>query len=220
MNDPADASNGSNASNPRTLTLQQYVSDILTLETHIEEAIDGQLRLADLQEHPGAVAALSRFHALVKNQREAVRMHLNRLGGPPGGGLVSTGQAMVKNAVTSAAGMAAGAINTVRTQAVSKALRDDYTAFNHAGVSYAMLLTTAQLLGDAETVELAAWHLQGYEGAIEEIAGLMPEVVAWELRKDGLLVEDKDVGAAAQRLGEIWRRPTREGQEASAMAAG
>jgi hypothetical protein len=202
-------------SDQRTLTLQQYVADVLALETHIEEALDGQLRLAELQDHPAALAALRRFHDLVKRQRESVRTHLNRLGGPPGGGLMGVSQAMVKNAVTTAAGMAAGAINTVRTQAVSKALRDDYTAFNHATVSYAMLLTTAQLLHDQQTLDLAAQHLQAYEGTLEEIAGVMPEVVAWELRKDGLLLEDKDVGAAAQLLGRTWRTGSHEERDSS-----
>ncbi len=207
-------------SDQRTLTLQQYVADVLALETHIEEALDGQLRLAELQDHPAALAALRRFHDLVKRQREAARTHLNRLGGPPGGGLMGVGQAMVKNAVTTAAGMAAGAINTVRTQAVSKALRDDYTAFNHATVSYAMLLTTAQLLHDQQTLDLATQHLQAYEGALEEIAGVMPEVVAWELRKDGLLLEDKDVGAAAQLLGRTWRTGGHEERDNSATVGG
>ena len=204
------------ASDQRTLTLQQYVADVLALETHIEEALDGQLRLAELQDHPASLAALQRFHDLVKQRRETVRTHLNRLGGPPGGGLMGVGQAMVKNAVTTAAGMAAGAINTVRTQAVSKALRDDYTAFNHATVSYAMLLTTAQLLHERQTLDLATQHLQAYESALEEIAGVMPEVVAWELRKDGLLLEDNDVGAAAQLLGRTWRTGGHEERDSSA----
>ena len=204
------------ASDQRTLTLQQYVADVLALETHIEEALDGQLRLAELQDHPASLAALQRFHDLVKQRRETVRTHLNHLGGPPGGGLMGVGQAMVKNAVTTAAGMAAGAINTVRTQAVSKALRDDYTAFNHATVSYAMLLTTAQLLHERQTLDLATQHLQAYESALEEIAGVMPEVVAWELRKDGLLLEDNDVGAAAQLLGRTWRTGGHEERDSSA----
>ncbi len=197
--------NGSQAMNqdPDVITLQQYVSDMLALETHIEEAIDGQM--AVLREHPGASAAMDRFHSMVRMQREAMRMHLTTLGGAPNTGMMGMGQSLIKTAVSTAFGMAAGAINTLRTQAVSKALRDDYTAFSHAAVSYAMLLSTAELLDHSPTTEIAGRHLKGYENAIEEIAGLVPEVVAWELRRDGRIFDDRRVGSAAQTLSRAWR---------------
>ncbi|HEX2034097.1 MAG TPA: DUF892 family protein [Chloroflexota bacterium] len=175
--------------------MRQYVSDMVALESHIEEALDGQLR--EVRDHPQAAAALERFHSTVRNQREALRVHFQRIGGDASGPL--------KTAVAAAFGMAAGAINRVRSQGTSKALRDDYTAFNHAAAGYAMLLTTAELLGFQETAELAAQHLQAYDQAVEEIAGLLPEVVAWELRRDGHLVDERASGRAAQTLVRIWR---------------
>ena len=185
------------------MALQQYVGDMLALETHIEEAIDAQI--AVVQEHPAAYSAVQRFHAMVKAQREALRSHLGRLGGTQDNSLMGMGQAAFKNAVTTAFGMAAGAVNALRTQATSKALRDDYTAFNHAAVGYAMLLTTAELLEHRSTVDIAEQHLHAYEQALEEIAGLIPEVVAWELRKDGIIFDDRRVGVAAQTLTRAWR---------------
>ena len=191
---------------PDLITLQQYVSDMLALETHIEQTLDGQRNV--VRDHPASSLAVQRFETVSRDQREALRRHLNDLGGPPDtGGLMGQAQALVKTSVTTAAGIAAGAINAVRTQRVAKALRDDFTAFSHAVVSYAMLTTTAALLEHQPTAELAERHLQAWEGAIEEIAGLIPEVVSWELRRDGRVIDDHRVGAAAERLTRIWRIP-------------
>jgi hypothetical protein len=192
---------------PDLMTLQQYVSDMLALETHIEESLDGQR--AAVREHPAASLAVQRFETMVRTQREAMRSHLRSIGGNQdnanNNSLFGQSQELVKNAVTTAFGMAAGAINNLRPHPVSKALRDDYTAFNHAIVGYGMLITTAALLEHQPTVEIAERHLQAYEGAIEEITGLIPEVVAWELRKDGRIFDDRLVGTAAQILSRAWR---------------
>jgi hypothetical protein len=63
-------------SDQRTLTLQQYVADVLALETHIEEALDGQLRLAELQDHPAALAALQRA---ARDKDVRVRSAINKV---------------------------------------------------------------------------------------------------------------------------------------------
>ena len=199
---------------PDLLTLQQYVSDMLALETHIEQTLDGQRSV--VRDHPAASLAVQRFEAIARTQRDALRGRLNDLGGPPDtGGLMGQAQALVKNSVTTAAGIAAGAINAVRTQRVAKALRDDFTAFSHAVVGYAMLATTATLLEHQPTAEVAERHLQAWEGAIEEIAGLIPEVVAWELRRDGRVIDDHRIGSAAERLTRSWRIPETGAQKAA-----
>ena len=199
---------------PDLMTLQQYVSDMLALETHIEQTLDGQRSV--VRDHPAASLAIQRFETVSREQREALRRHLNDLGGPPDtGGLMGQAQSLVKTSVTTAAGIAAGAINAMRTQRVAKALRDDFTAFSHAIVGYAMLATTASLLEYQPTVELAERHLQAWEGAAEEIAGLIPEVVAWELRRDGRVIDDQRIGAAAERLMRSWRIPESGAQKAA-----
>ena len=50
--------------------VQQYVGDMVALESHIEQAMDGQLKHEI--EHPEAAGAIRRFHDLVKGQREAL----------------------------------------------------------------------------------------------------------------------------------------------------
>jgi uncharacterized protein (DUF1786 family) len=93
----------------------------------------------------------------------------------------------------------------VRTKGVSKALRDDYTAFNQAVVGYGMLYTTAAALGDQRTAGIAERHLQAYAHAVQEIAQVVPSVVVDELREEGLTVDDGAATRGADALNRAWR---------------
>src|SRR5688500_14313136 len=167
-------------------TVQQYVGDMLALESHIEEALDGQLK--EVEDDPQARALVQRFHDTVKGQREALRSHLTSIGGSE--------SSPVKELVANLFGKAAGVIDNMRTKGVSKALRDDYTAFNHAAIGYAMLHATAHLLDQRETADLAERHLRAYTCAIKEIEPVIARVVAAELRAEGLQVQEQAVGHA------------------------
>ena len=176
-------------------TVQQYVGDMLALESHIEEALDGQL--AEVEGDPQARALVQRFHDQVKGQREGLRAHLAAIGGSE--------SSPVKELVANLFGKAAGVIDNLRTKGVSKALRDDYTAFNHAAIGYAMLHATAHLLGDSATASLAERHLSAYARSIKEIEPVITRVVAAELREEGLRVEEAAVGHATETLRRVWR---------------
>lgn len=184
------------ADDKNTNTVQQYVGDMVALESHIEEALDGQLK--EKVEHAEARAALQRFHNMVKLNRDGLKLHLEQIGGSE--------SHPVKDAVASLFGMAAGAVNNLRTKAVSKSLRDDYTAFNHAAIGYSMLHVTAHALGDMRTMEIAERHLRAYTEAVQEINQLIASVVVHELhQEDGLRVNDAAVGHCTEAINRIWR---------------
>jgi ferritin-like metal-binding protein YciE len=166
-------------------TVQDYVGDMVSLESHIEEALDRQLK--EVQDHPGALAAVQRFHDMVKHNRDHMTAVQDDIGTTGGNPIAKAGSAVL--------GAAAGMIDKVRSEAVSKALRDDYTAFNLAAVSYAMLHTTSSGLGFPKIAEVCEEHLRAYASAIQEINHLIPDVVAWELEKDGHAVR---AGAAVE----------------------
>jgi ferritin-like metal-binding protein YciE len=176
-------------------TVQQYVGDMVALEDHIEAALDGQLTLA--KAYGPADQAITRFHRLVKAHREGLKAHLQGLGGSESSPL--------KTAVADLFGTAAGLIDKVRTKAVSKALRDDYAAFNLAAVGYAMLHTTAAALGQTGTADLAARYLRDYAGAVQQLNQLLPGVVVWELREDGHGVDATAEAHSVRELNEAWR---------------
>jgi len=187
--------------------IQQYVGDMVALEAHIERAIDGQIKHP--VEHAEAAAAIGRFHDMVRTQRDALKGHLESLGGSE--------SHPVKEAVAALFGAAAGAVDNVRTKAVSKMLRDDYTAFNHAAMGYAMLHVTAHALGQMETMEIADRHLRGYARAVQEINQLIPDVVVWELMKDGFAANGGAVEHCTEAINRAWRETAPD--HAAGMAA-
>jgi len=172
-------------------TIADYLGDMHAVESHIEEALDRQLDL--FPDQPEAQMAVQGFHDMVKAQRDHVAALLER---EPKGSVTNT----VKDAGSTLLGKVAGMIDKVRTESQSKALRDDYTAFNLAAISYSMLYTTATALGDVKVAEMAEKHLTGYAGAIQKINDLIPAVVLHELKKDDHQVETSDVVAQSRKV--------------------
>jgi ferritin-like metal-binding protein YciE len=176
-------------------TLQTYVGDMHSLESHIEEALDSQLEKC--KDHPKANMAVRRFHGTVRTQRDVMKAHLDELGGSTGG--------VLKSAVSSVFGVAAGVVDKVRPEAVSKCLRDDYTAFNLAAMGYHMLYGTALMLGFPKTAELAERHHRAYTDMVQDINQIILDVVAWELRKDGHKVDEQAMDRATQTMNQDWK---------------
>jgi ferritin-like metal-binding protein YciE len=175
-------------------TMKTYVGDMYSLESHIEEALDSQIE--KVKDHPKAYAAVRRFHGNVRTQRDAMKTHLDQLGGSGGS---------LKSAVASVFGMAAGVVDKVRTEAMSKNLRDDYTAFNHAAIGYHMLYGTALMLGFPQTATLAERHHRAYTDMVQDINQIILDVVAVELRKDGHKIDEKAMDRATETMNEDWR---------------
>ena len=176
-------------------TLQTYVGDMYSLESHIEEALDSQLE--KVKDHPKASMAVRRFHGTVRTQRDTMKAHLDELGGGKGG--------MLKSAASSVFGLAAGVIDKVRPEAVSKCVRDDYTAFNLAAMGYHMLYGTALMLGFPKTAELAERHHRAYTDMVQDINQIVLDVVAWELRKDGHKIDERAMDRATETMNQDWR---------------
>jgi len=177
-------------------TIADYVGDMVALESHIEEALDRQLDLA--KDHPQAGAAVQRFHDMVKSNRDSLKQYQETVGSTAGNPIVAAGATVL--------GVAAGLIDKIRAEGVSKSLRDDYTAFNHACIGYTMLHTTALALGDQRTADLAARGLRGHASAVQEINHLMAEVVVWELQKDKHTITNPQAAQENRKaVDQIWK---------------
>ena len=176
-------------------TTRTYVGDLYSLESHIEEALDAQVE--KFRDHPKAYAAARRFHGTVRTQRDAMKAHLDELGGGTGGA--------IKSAVSAAFGLAAGVIDKMRTEPISKALRDDYTAFNLAAIGYHMVYGTALMLGFPKTAEIAERHHRAYTDMVQDVNQIILDVVAWELRKDGHKVDERAMDRATETMNQDWR---------------
>ena len=177
-------------------TIADYVGDMVAFESHVEEALDRQLNLT--KDDPVAGPAVQRFHDMVKANRDALKAHQQQTGQTAGSPIKEAGSALL--------GMAAGLIDKIRTEGISKALRDDYTAFNHAAIGYTMLHATALALGDQTTATLAERGLRGYASAVQEINHIMADVVIRELQKDDHQIVDPLASQLnRQAVDRIWK---------------
>jgi ferritin-like metal-binding protein YciE len=175
-------------------TIADYVGDMTALEAHIEEALDRQL--TEVQDDPEAHRAVQQFHDTVKQHRDTLIALQEEIGATPGNPIKAAGAALL--------GKAAGVIDLVRTEGISKSLRDDYTAFSLAAISYSMLYTTARGLGNQRVAALAERHLTDYAQTIERINEIMPGVVHRELVKDGHQANEAAVAATRQVVPNAW----------------
>ena len=176
-------------------TIADYVGDMVALESHIEEALDRQL--TETQDDPEARAAVQRFHDMVKQHRDTLKGLQEQVGTTAGNPIIAAGSTLL--------GKAAGVIDLVRTEGISKSLRDDYAAFSLAAISYSMLHTTSLGLGNPRVAELAERHLTDYAGAIERINEIMPGVVERELAKDGHQTNSAAVGQTRTMVAKAWK---------------
>jgi ferritin-like metal-binding protein YciE len=176
-------------------TVADYVGDMVALESHIEEALDRQL--TETKDDPEAHAAVQRFHDMVKAHRDSLKSLQDEVGSTTGNPIIAAGSTLL--------GKAAGVINLVRTEGISKSLRDDYAAFSLAAISYSMLHTTALGLGNRKVADVAERYLTDYAGAIERINEVMPGVVARELAKDGHQTDPGAAKATNAMVAKAWR---------------
>jgi ferritin-like metal-binding protein YciE len=178
-------------------TLQQYVSDMLAVERHLLPAFENQTKDDRFAKYPEARRLVNQIEATINSHINGLKQHLESLGGDAA--------SPVKSAVTAALGMAASVIENMRTDPVSKNLRDDYTALNLAAVSYTMLHTTGQALMDQQTADLAASFLTDYTSLITELNEVIPDVVVSELRDETEVLDPAAAGRATERTQQAWR---------------
>lgn len=175
----------------RTETLGTYLTDMHALEKHLLEAFEKQLNLS--QNTPEAHQVVQQLVSSTRQHIAALEQRASALGQSDGG----VGAA-VKSAVSGVLGVAAGVVDHLRPESVSKALRDSYTATNHAIIGYIMLQTTGVALNDTETATLAQRHLQDHVSNAQAIANVMPSLVVADLADDPGGVNQ---GAASQVTG-------------------
>lgn len=175
--------------------LSDWLGDLVAIDSHIEEALDHQLGLS--KDNPVAHQAIQQFHDMVKGNRDRVKAYQQEVGTTGGNPIVEKGSELL--------GKAAGVIDKVRRDTLTKALRDDYTAFNHAAIAYTLFHTTALALGDTKAAGLAADALRGYASAVQRINHIIPEVALSEIEKDGYPIVNANAATETREaIDRIW----------------
>jgi DNA-binding ferritin-like protein len=156
----------------------KYVEDLHSLVTHGLQPISRQLDEARGRDHAQAAQLIAELQRTLQEHERGLAERTRVLGTSP--------TTAVQDAASAIAGMVAGIYNQVRTEAVSKSLRDDYTFLSHCSISWLMLMTTARSLGDHDTEELAEQGYRDCARLVMRIDDVMPTLVFEELRQDGL----------------------------------
>jgi hypothetical protein len=158
-----------------------------SLVSHGIVPISHQISETEKSGHPEAHAAIKSFHATLERHESVLKTRLEGLGG--------NASAPIQDVASAVAGFVAGVYNQVRSEAVSKSLRDDYTFLSHCSIAWLMLMTTARSLGDTETEELSEAGYRDCARLIMDIDRLMPKVVVQELKQDQLPAQDASTWA-------------------------
>lgn len=186
----------------RQHTITKYVSDMLTVTKHIHEAIERQLDDQHVKRDQIAYPVVSKLDGILESQISAIEIHLQSIGGDAG--------SPVKEAVGSVLGVFAGLLDKVRTDTVSKMLRDDYTALSLQAIALTMLHTTGLALRQQETANLALSQLRDLTPMIVEISEVIPLVVVRELTDDSEQIDMSAGKVAIRNTQKAWSRDVTE----------
>jgi hypothetical protein len=176
-----------------------YTNDMSALDKHIAEALERQHGDDRFQQDQRVASLVRDSLDLFRRQANELQFHIDRFGAGAG--------KVVKEAVAGALGVAAGVYDKVRKDPVSRALRDDYVAFNHAAISYLMLHTTALAFGDEALAEVTRKHLAALTPLIMRINEIIPHVVTAELQDEGDAPVRREAADLAVKHGqEVWQK--------------
>ncbi len=149
----------------------KYLADMVAVVGHVYQAIDKQVK--ETQDEQDINPLLVRLRDGLEAQTESLRDRLEALGGK--------GTSPIKELGASVLGVAAGIIDKLRAEEVSKMLRDNYTALGLVNISYTMLITTSLACGDRETAELCSRNLKETAGYEMEIGKTISYAVVRDL---------------------------------------
>lgn len=130
-----------------------YIEDAYAMEDQIEQVLGNQIALT--QNHPPIQARIRQHLAETQLQKKRMAQRLESYNRSPNA---------IKNVVGNLQGTVAGMAAGLRGDALSRAMRDDYVTEHLEIAAYTLLITTAELVGDLDTVKAAKETLK------EEIA--------------------------------------------------
>jgi ferritin-like metal-binding protein YciE len=198
-----------NVARHRNEAINSYITDMLSLEEHIDKAVRGQLE--DLEDYPEVTRDLKQILRKVEHHVSDLKGLSDRRG-------ASGPTDAIKRAGSTLLGLGAAAIDLVRNEGLPKNLRDDYTAFSLATIGYVMLHTTALALDDQEVADLARQHFADYAQAVTLLHNVVPGAVVRFLKEDGLLVREDVLPQISRTIEEVWHSQTDQAPRAAETA--
>ncbi|MDR9416141.1 MAG: hypothetical protein RI564_07645 [Gracilimonas sp.] len=153
-------------------TLNNYSTDLYTLIKHTHKAVKTQQTSSKLTKKKAS--NLLHDIDLTLSSQIAAFDGMDDL-------LNDGAKSTIKESFAAFTGAIAGALDTQRSDAVSKMLRDDYTALSMIATGYTMLHTAALGAKNQELADFTQNSLTKIAGLITQTSEVIPHIVADEL---------------------------------------
>ncbi len=159
--------------------LHAQLASMMACEGSIDQTLEELI--PEVSIHPGVTALLKGFQTLTKAHWRALEIRLKTIAGA---GPVPKGTAGV---------LPVGTLNHAADFPASAALQMTHAMFNQAVTGYSVLhalstrfLDSPWIADEGTSYHLAREHTQDYVRAIQQISGMLHDVVIWELDQKGL----------------------------------
>lgn len=178
-------------------SLRGHISDMKAATDHLLEAFTHQLADEGVQKDATVSGLIQRLQVTAKSQSQRLEGELNRFGAPASDG--------VKGLLAAVAGSVAGLYDRMRSNTVSRMLRDDYTALSLAVVSNSMLHVTALAADDSALAATALRNMEELAPLIVEVGEAILPVVELELSQE-FPPRSGAAGTALQNVRSVWKK--------------
>ena len=164
--------------------LVTYLQDAHAMEHQIVQILEGQVK--DTQKYPQIQSAIQRHLDETRQHEQRMADCLSAYSESP-----SSMKSVGSNLMGSMIGAAAGG----RTDPLSKAARDDYMTEHMEIAAYELLITTAQLMGDTNTIQAAQANLRDEIRMAQWLEQNMPATVIYSFQEDGIAVDQSQLSS-------------------------
>ena len=184
---------------------RKHVSDMLSVERHILEAVQQQRDDENVKNHVEANKLIIKIERVLNNHVTALEALAKQYDADT--------QSSVKKTVTKLLGVAAGLYDKVRgDHPLSRDLRDNYTALSLASMGYTTFHTYGLTVKEDRIADLAAQHLKDLTPLMVEISKVLPSVVVKEVQEESDFATDTSVAdRAVKNTQEAWSKDVTEG---------
>ncbi len=161
-----------------------YLQDAHAMEHQITQVLEGQVK--DTEKYP-------QIQSRIQQHLDETRLHEQRMADCLSA--YNESPSSIKSVGTNLMGSLIGAAAGGRTDALSKAARDDYMTEHMEIAAYELLITTAQLMGDTNTIQAAQANLRDEIRMAQWLEQNLPATVIYSFQEDGIALDESQIAS-------------------------
>lgn len=178
--------------------LNGYAEDQLAAIKHVLGAVEEHLKIESIDRLPEVQNAFSAVRLTLGLLREELEQYLSS--SVPGYRVEGT----MKSALSNISGFLTGLYGQLRSETLSRAVRDDLTALNFLCTTYSMLFAAATSFEEGPLALVASRGMHRLTPLIVELSLIIPLVVVHELTGQGYQVDPIAIEECSIQLNDAW----------------